>query len=193
MSNNEPTKIVNGQSPEGSSGQDNPFIYERLYIIFDDPFKGLQKKVKVDLAYADGTKVSSETDSTGEVEVSRNHGAYVDAEVSTDCGEWRRRVFILLPDPFTQNGAWQRLVNMGYVSDEQPSESPPSQIKLAMAVEEFQAEHQIKPTGKLEDVTLKSIQEAHDTEILEWHDRTWNELYDPSEKSQIKNPKMAIS
>lgn len=193
MSNNEPTKIVNGQSPEGSSGQNNPFIYEKLYIVFDDPFMGLQKKVKVDLVYEDGTRMSSETDTMGEVEVSRNHGAYVDAEISTKCGTYRRRVFILPADPSSQDGAWQRLVNLGYVSDEQPSESPPNQMRLAMAVEKFQAEHNIKTTSMLDNFTIRSIQKAHDTENLAWNDRKWIASYDSSEKIQIKNPKEAIS
>ena len=176
MTNNDKKISSKEVSYATKSGKSQQLKYEYSYIIFDDILFGLQKNVKVDLAYSDGTKKKGETDSEGKIKVSKRHGNYVDAELSLEYGKWRRRVFVLLADPMTQNGAWQRLVNLGYVPNEKPDEFPPGQIELAKAVGEFQADHSLGTNAELELNTMKKLIEAHDEENAVWAERECFEI-----------------
>src|SRR5262249_51891332 len=75
------------------------------------------------------------------------------------------RIF-LFPEPVgTPAGAWQRLVNLGYVPDPKPPAKPEGDIALERAVTEFQAGHGITPTGSLDDRTKSELKKKYQAAV----------------------------
>lgn len=71
-------------------------------------------------------------------------------------------------DPIDLDTGWQaRLINLGYL--EPPLRLPPesgaldedSQRELRGAIEEFQCDHEMKPTGTMDAATLSRLREVH--------------------------------
>ncbi|MFZ2148955.1 MAG: hypothetical protein WAV28_17225 [Sedimentisphaerales bacterium] len=146
-----------------------------LLFVFDDPFLGLHKDTDVGLRYADGFQEQRQTDSEGKLTVLKSHGKYIDTDISSELGSINRRIFIFPPDPSSETGAWQRLVNLGYVLDKEPPESPPDPESLALCLDDFQADHNLEPTGELDEPTFKKIAAAYD-DVTIWEERNWEEL-----------------
>lgn len=166
---------------DGKTGRKINYIYERLYIVFDDLFAGISDNENVNLTYADGFKESEKTDGDGEILVSSSHGNYVDVEVNAELDTYMQRVFIMLDDYRTRNGAWQRLINLGYVHESSPQNSPENDVKLEAALQAFQAEFGISTNGSVEDVNaLKKLQMEHDEEATVWCERNSSAALDIS-------------
>ena len=148
-------------------------IRPRLSLRIDDPFLGFVADTPVDVRYADGSSEKLETNEDGVVEVKADRfssdGNYADVKVTTDLREHTVRVFLVLEHVASENGAWQRLVNLGYVPIEEPKSEPYSPEILAASLEEFQADAGIVVTGKLDSSTQ--------ARLASWHtaSRSWGE------------------
>jgi hypothetical protein len=128
-------------------------------LVLDDPLLGLLAGVACDLTHEDGAKEQLTADAQGKVAFV-TQGAFVDLVVHTPLGDRARRVMITRDDPATPKGAWQRLVNLGYAGAAPSPQAGPEE--LAAAIEEFQSEVGLRPTGDLCDRTIARLQkEAH--------------------------------
>jgi len=137
----------------------------RCPILLDDPFLGFLSGISVTVKYPDGSDELLTTDDDGMIKVRTDRGAYVDLKFETELRMHEMRVFVVLEDVSTPKGAWQRLVNMGYVDDPEPPPKPFSEDYLAAAVEEFQSEHGIRPTGELDSRTQSALDSSHDSTV----------------------------
>jgi peptidoglycan hydrolase-like protein with peptidoglycan-binding domain len=160
-------------------------------IILDDPFHALRTGVSVNLTYADGSKGTVESDDDGVITVSTQRGNYVDLAFEADGVEYAHRVFVRLRAIDTPRGVWERLVNLGYIPHEQPPPAPPNDGVLASALEAFQAEHGLEPTGESDEETKRLLREAHDTDTRAWEQRDWGE--EPVTGHDEPAPKAVVS
>jgi hypothetical protein len=117
------------------SGEKHTITLESIQLIFDDPVTGFLKNKKVSLTHEDGQLDDVQTDDKGFILIKRGHGKFVDAEICWETGTQTRRIFVFLDPANTSEGAWQRLVNMGYVQTLQPSMSQGNPEELAMSLE----------------------------------------------------------
>jgi len=163
--------------------------YEPPILIFDDPFLGLLKNMEVKFTYQDGFKADGVTDDKGVVRMAFGHGNYVDAEMSTRFGLCTRRIFVLTAEIETTDGVWQRLINLGYVPMKQPPESPPNPEKLEAALEEFQADHDLNPNGKINREVIAALKRVHDEDKNAWAARGSEELPPEGPFADDDNPK----
>ena len=89
---------------------------------------GILNDMEVSVRYADGTADSQKTNSEGvlflEIGLWSEEGNFVDLEFETELRVHKLRVFLVTEHASTPNGAWQRLVNLGYVSEEEPKAEP---------------------------------------------------------------------
>ena len=137
----------------------------RVRVLLDDPFLGFLAEVRVQAAYADGSREGLLSDSKGVVNVLPDRGKYVDLEFTTALREHTLRVFLFPPPSSTREGAWQRLVNLGHAQEPESPDAPPSEMALELAISEFQAAHGIIPTGAVDDATRAKLDEVHDASI----------------------------
>lgn len=149
---------------------DVPEIRGPARIILDDSFLGIQSGIKVTVKYPDGSDESLTTDDDGIIIVNTDRGVYIDLEFETELKMHQMRIFVVLDDISTPSGAWQRLVNMGYVDDPEPPSEPFNEDTLAAAIEEFQSEHDINPSGEMDNNTLSKLREIYASTT------PWNEL-----------------
>jgi hypothetical protein len=161
--------------------------YKLSSLIFDDPFLGVMKNEEVRLLYSDGTEINTETDEDGKVEIMSGHGDFVDTEIETEHGKYTKRVFVFPADPDTNDGVWQRLVNLSYTDMEEPDVSPPNDEILASAVQAFQLEHDMDPSAEANSETKAKLEEVHDKDTRSWGDRNWPEPEDePDDEPKAK-------
>jgi outer membrane protein OmpA-like peptidoglycan-associated protein len=155
----------------------------RVPLVFDDALLGPSEGIVVQLTFADGTTQTRTTDRSGTVRIDAERGAFADARYERQGFEYTRRVFVRPPAPSTEAGAWQRLVNLGYVTAERPGPSPATPVELAHAVEEFQFDFRLDVTGELDAKTSAKIREAHDRDGRPWPKRDWapEPTVDPSD------------
>ncbi len=127
-------------------------------IRLDDPLLGFLGGVKVEVNYEDGSKEKLTTNDAGTFEVRSNQGDFVDLKFTTELREHQMRVFPNPGDLATSMGVWRRLVNLGCVAGAEPPKEPPSEEVLARAVETFQAERGIAPTGEVDESTRSQLE-----------------------------------
>jgi len=158
---------------------------ERLLAIrLDDPFLGFLGETSVDARYADGSTDSLTTDPSGVVEVEVDRwsadGNFVDLTFQTDLREHQLRVFIVLEHATRRNGTWQRLVNLGYVPIDEPKAEPDTDDLFCAALEEFQADHGIPPTGELDGATVSALDSWH-VAARSWGEHGRSSIADPDD------------
>jgi hypothetical protein len=142
-------------------------------VTLDDSFFGVCKSIVVDVVLADGSTDTFTTNKGGSFFVDAARGHFVDVTFRTPREFRQRRIFLVPPDPSTDQGAWQRLANMGYVrEDEQGEDSPPSPASLVRAVAEFQLRHGLALSAKLDTLTAGEIEKVH-SDRTPWRDRKW--------------------
>lgn len=155
-----------------------------LAIRLDDPFLGFLGETAVAARYADGSASQLKTDEHGVVEVETDHwsddGNFVDLQCTTDLREQQMRVFLVLEHAQTRVGAWQRLVNLGYVAIDEPTCEPDSDDLFAAALEEFQADRGIPPTGELDPHTQAALESWHRS-ASPWGEHGRAEMEDPDD------------
>ncbi len=162
-------------------------IERQLALRLDDPFLGFLAEVDVEASYADGSSESLQTDEAGVVEVATDRwsddGNFVDLKFETELREHEMRVFLVLEHAASRTGAWQRLVNLGYVAIEPPPIEPKNDDLFAAAVEEFQADIGMRPTGELDGQTRDTLDS--------WHraDRSWGQ----HDRATIEDPDDALT
>ncbi|MBI2899081.1 MAG: LysM peptidoglycan-binding domain-containing protein [Planctomycetes bacterium] len=136
-------------------------VERRIRVRLDDPFLGFLAGIDVTAKYADGTEEKMRTDDAGifpaRIDCWTEKGNFADLKFKTELREHERRVFLVAEHANTPNGAWQRLVNLGYVADPKPPLEPESPDVLAAFVEAFQAEHGTAPTGDLDEGTVAEL------------------------------------
>ncbi len=176
---------ISGRSPcESSSG--------RIRILLDDPFLGFLCGISVKVTYAGGTAETVVTDDNAAMGVLVDQGSFADLEFKTSLRTHSLRVFIVLAGSSTPAGAWQRLVNLGYIRDPRPPSEPPNEDALASAVAEFQAAHGIDPTGSVDDPTTQAIKANHDVTVA-WKDEQRTDLPDALASESASLPKDAVA
>jgi hypothetical protein len=175
------------------TGEECTLQYELPILILDDPFLGLLKSVNVKFTYKDGFKTDAITDDSGMVRMAFGHGNYVDAEISTVFGRYTRRIFVLPAEIGSPDGVWQRLINLGYVSMANPPESPTTPEMLEVALEEFQADHDLSPDGKINGEVVRVLKMTHDEDRDSWSSRGSDELPPEGPFPDDDNPKEKIT
>ena len=170
----------------------NTLATTRIDILLDDPFLGILSGIEVTMKYEDGSQKSAVTDENGIVKVSRTKGKFVDLKFTTELREHQLRVFISLEEASSPNGTWQRLVNMGYVDELQPPSEPSDPDELASAVEEFQSEHGITPTGELDARTLEKLTSVY-TSSTTWGDIGADVIDDGSDDMYGEDSKASVA
>lgn len=136
-------------------------------IRLDDPFLGFLRKIDVEVKYEDGSKEKLKTDDSGILEVRWDRGDFVGLTFTTELKKHTMRIFPNPGDLSTPEGQWRRLVNLGCVEGAEPPKEPPSDEVLARAVEAFQAERGIAPTGIVDDATRSQL-EKYGTSDQAW-------------------------
>lgn len=154
------------------TGKSHQLVLEYTYILFDDRLFGPHTNKTVDLKYADGYQSQHTTDENGLIKVFANHGDFVDATIHIDEGTIQRRVFVNIDTTSTTKKAWQLLVNFGYVHEEQPPAEPTRKEIMASALEEFQFDHNIAMTGKLDNITQAQLDDFAKEETI-WREHVW--------------------
>ncbi|MBM3788319.1 MAG: hypothetical protein FJW30_28620 [Acidobacteria bacterium] len=139
-------------------------VRKRVRVWIDDPFLGFIGGVELKVTYENGNFETILTNDEGYTMLYADQGEYADLQFWTELGEQRQRFFIVLEPAGSKNGAWQRLVNLGYVFELEPESSPPAGSAFAKAVAAFQARHGIKPSGELDGATASAIDSAHESE-----------------------------
>ena len=137
----------------------------RVSVLLDDPFLGFLSNMKVQANYASGSAESLSTDQGGIVRVLWDQGAYVDLEFTTTLRIHSLRIFVLPESISTPAGAWQRLVNLGFVQEPKPEKTPSTDQALERAVSEFQAAYGINPTGEMDDRTRTELSKVHEAAV----------------------------
>jgi hypothetical protein len=160
-------------------------------IVFDDPLVGLCDGVGVDVVFADGSAERLMTDPAGAIVVELGRGPFADATYERETTVQERRVFLKPPDVATEEGVWQRLMNLGYVPAKRPGALPETAKEIAMALEAFQCAHRLSITGAADAETRERLREAHDADRTAWRDRDWLEPSAPGPNSP--RPKAAVT
>ena len=144
-----------------------------LPLVFDDALLGVAPGVEVELTFADGSTEKVVTDASGLIRIKAARGPFVDARYNRTGMIIEHRVFLRSPSSSSNEGAWQRLVNLGYVGDNKPAPVPPGPNDLVAAIEEFQFDFGLEVNGNLDAATQKKLRQAHDQDNRPWPKRDW--------------------
>lgn len=131
-------------------------------LMLDDFFIGILKGVNIIAKYPDGFQESLTAMENGIIKIRVNRGPYVDLKLKTEFELRDSRIFIELDDISTKKGAWQRLMNLGYANDSSPPLEP-SEEDFVRALEEFQSEHGLPPTGEFDNPTQLAIKSSYES------------------------------
>lgn len=156
------------------SDDTNTLRLPRVDIVVDVPVLGIVPDLVVDVAYADGSKEQLVADDSGAVSVASSRGAFVDLDAETSVGAYQLRCFVHLALSTEADGAWQRLVNLGYVDDPAVAPTSPDALMLKALIEEFQVDNDLDPTGELDEATASALEHAEQSDVL-WLDREFAE------------------
>ena len=170
----------------------NTLDMSAIDILLDDPFLGILSGIEVLVKYQDGSQRNIATNEHGMVRVSRNKGDFVDLQFATELREHQLRVFVNLKEASSPSGVWQRLANLGYADEFPPPAEPPDQDGLASAVEEFQSDHGIIPTGELDAATLEALASAYSSSTP-WGDMSAAVTDDGSDNPYGEDSKAAVA
>jgi hypothetical protein len=164
----------------------------RVPVLLEDPFLGFLSDLAVQVTYASGAGEALTTDRAGIVRVLADKGAYVDLEFTTSLRKHALRIFVFPESTSTDAGAWQHLVNLGFVATEKPPAAPPTETALERPVSEFQAAHGITPTGALDEKTRAAIKKAHEA-MVPWSEEERALLADDkrSESASLRKDALA--
>ncbi|MEM6993625.1 MAG: OmpA family protein [Myxococcota bacterium] len=146
---------------------------EIIKLVLDDPLFGLLTHVPVEVTYEDAEPETVNTDGSGAFAIKASRGRFADLSYQWQGRVVERRVFTALDDAASREGAWQRLVHLGYTPVAQPDQEPPDDDALGDAVVMFQLDHYLDATGELDDGTVDELLRAHDEDIRAWADRDW--------------------
>lgn len=138
----------------------NTIALRRVRILLDDPLLGPLSGIRVTVKYSNNSTEEITADGDGILKVRAGRGTHVDLEFATALRSHRRRVFLVMDSAGTKPGAWRRLVNLGYVRARDPAPELASDDLLARALEQFQADHGLKPTGDLDDRTQSTLESS---------------------------------
>ena len=164
----------------------------RLRILLDDPFLGFLQDIPVQVTYASGAAETVVADKSAAIGLLVDQGNYADLEFTTSLTKNCVRVFIVLAGASTAAGAWQRLVNLGYIHDPYPPPEPPNDDALATAVATFQGTHGIVPTGSVDDPTAQAINNSYNQTIA-WKDEQRKQLPDSLASESPSRPKDSVA
>jgi len=155
--------------PSAQAGTDK--IDESLLcsVLLDDALHGKVARTRVNVRYQDGTSETQETDASGVVDLRRDRGMWADLELDFAGRTHVRRLFLLYPDISQGAGQWRRLANLGYVHEATPPSAAPSIQILAAALERFQSDHGLLPTGVANPVTVGKLGVMHAC-FIEWRE-----------------------
>lgn len=160
-------------------------------IILDDPISGVAAEVDVQATYENGKQLTLRSDVDGRVPLKVGAGTFVDLEYAVDGQTFERRVFTALDDVATPDGAWQRLVHLGYVEVKQPGRTPPDEETFGDAMLRFQLGYAVDATAELDDATIEMLLRAHDQDLRPWRDRDWELPNEPDPSAS--RPKEQVS
>jgi len=155
-----------------SSPCEVPREIDRVTIVFDDPMLGFAGQVEINLRFSNGSQRQVQTNDVGEITVDARVGDFVDIEYKRNAMKQVRRVFLRPIDVSANQGAWQRLSNLGYVYEATAPETP-QEFELFVAVQRFQCDFGVLPDGELTDSVRAAIRDAHDQDVTEWKKRIW--------------------
>ena len=148
---------------------------EATRLVLDDALFGFGASLPVRLTFDDGSTQDIKADHDGMILLVDCPHTSVRATVKTEKGAREWFAFLKVPTDTSPRGLWQRLVNMGYVSTRPPPPAdPPRPEALMMAIQEFQAEHQLDVTGDGDPKTIEAIRVAHDEDSRAWSSRDWS-------------------
>lgn len=171
-------------------------IRRSVPVWIDDPFLGPLGKLDVTVKYADGSEESLKTDDRGAIEVRlerwSEQGNYADLKFKTELREHKRRVFLVVEHADTKIGAWQRLVNLGFVDLAEPKCEPENDDVFAATLEAFQAENGILPDGELDPETSSALEDRHEAATT-WGDFARTEIAVAEDRENCSAPKEAIA
>jgi outer membrane protein OmpA-like peptidoglycan-associated protein len=160
-------------------------------IVLDDPIFGVAAGISVEATYASGLQQTATTDADGRLKLEPRGGDFVDLRYTFSGQEVTKRVFTAVDDVASPEGAWQRLVHLGYVPLPQPERQPPDPEALEDALLLFQLDYSLEPTATQDDETVATLLRAHDQDLRPWKDRDW-EIPDEPEP-HVEKPKEEVS
>ena len=160
-------------------------------LVFDDPYLGPCETLALDVDFANGLTERLMTNPAGAVVVELARGPFADVTYRREKITQRRRVFLKPPEVATDEGVWQRLVNLGYVRAERPGPLPETAEELTAALAMFQVDHRLPVTGAADGVTREKLREAHDMDREAWRERDWSEP--PARGPDDPRPKTAVT
>lgn len=153
-------------------------------LVLDDPALGFLADAACALTHADGSTGEATTDAQGRLKL-EPRGAWVDVRVETPLGARALRVMFCRDPASSARGAWQRLVNLGYAGPAPSAE--PDDLELAAAVQEFQSEVGLEPTGDLDAPTADKLAAVAD-DAAPW--QSWQACASPSPDGAAEDPKL---
>lgn len=160
-------------------------------IVIDDPLFGVAATLTVEVTYEDRDPVQVSTDAEGRLPIDPSQGPIADLRYSWHGGEYQRRVFTAIDDVASPDGAWQRLVHLGYVRTPQPERTAPDESALGDALMSFQLDYGLEPTGEHDEATVTMLLRAHDQDLRPWRDRDWELPEDP--EPDVEKPKQEVA
>lgn len=160
-------------------------------IVIDDPVFGVAPDIVVEAKYQAGKQLTLQTDIEGRLPLEPGGGDYVDLSYTWQGRDFKRRVFAAVDDVGSPEGAWQRLVHLGYVRDESPEREAPDAAALEDALLLFQMDFGLEPSAALDDETLTTLLRAHDQDLRPWRDRDWDLPDEPGPDAE--KPKEEVS
>lgn len=160
-------------------------------IVLDDPLFGVASKVRVEVTYDGRDPIEALTDGQGRLPIEPSRGAFADLRYVWQEREFVRRVFTAVDDVASRDGAWQRLVHLGYVRLPEPERTPPDDDTHADAILLFQLDYGVKPSGEQDDETAAMLLRAHDQDLRPWRDRDWDLPDDP--EPDVAKPKQEVA
>ncbi len=164
---------------------------EIIKLVLDDPLFGPSAGVSVEITYEDSDPETIVTDGSGAFVIKASRGRFADLRYDWQGQQFERRVFTAPPDGASKEGAWQRLVHLGYVTIVQPDLAPADDDVLGDALLLFQIDYGIEPTGELDPATADALIAAHDEDQRAWKDRDWGTPDEPDPDSP--RPKEMVS
>ncbi len=164
---------------------------EYTKLVIDDPLFGPAIGIDVEVTYELAEPETITTDGSGAFVLRATRGRWADLRYTWQGRDVARRVFTALDDGASRDGAWQRLVHLGYAvsGGEPPDPTPPQDDVLGDALILFQIDHSLDPTGELDDASADALIRAHDEDPRAWQDRDW-ELHDEPEADSPRPKEM---
>lgn len=160
-------------------------------IVIDDPLFGVAKGLTVEITYEEQEPIEAITDGGGRLPIEPSRGTFADLRYTWQGQEITRRIFTAIDDVASPEGAWQRLVHLGYVSRPEPERTAPDGDALGDALQRFQLDYSLEPSAEHDDETTTMLLRAHDQDLRPWRDRDWDLPEEP--EPDVDKPKLEVS